>query len=76
MSIEQLPERVVDADDLPFTLLVSEVAVLLRRSYDSVLADIHRGEIPARKIGREYRVNRDMLLAWLRGDPEKVRFIS
>jgi len=76
MSVKRLPEKIVDAGDLPFTLLPIEVAALLRRSYDSVLTDIKRGEIPARKIGREYRVNRDMFLAWLQGDPEKVKFIS
>ena len=74
MSV-RLPDKIVDVEDLPFTLLVSEVVAILRRHYDSVLADIKRGEIPARKIGREYRINRDMFLAWLKGDPEKVKLI-
>lgn len=63
-------EQKISAENLPFTLLPNEVALLLRRSYDSVLADIKKGEIPARKIGREYRINRDMFLAWYKGDPE------
>ena len=43
----------------------SEVADLLRLNPQVVQRKLQAGEIPAYRIGREWRVERDQLLAWL-----------
>jgi excisionase family DNA binding protein len=48
-------------ETLPF-LNVREAAELLRMHVQSVRAAIGRGEIPAIRIGRQYRLSREALL--------------
>jgi excisionase family DNA binding protein len=52
-------------DDLPEVLNLDETAALLRVR-KRVLSDMaNRGEIPARKVGREWRFSRPKLHDWL-----------
>jgi excisionase family DNA binding protein len=53
-------------EDLPSFLTVQEVATLLRLSAETVREQIRVGELPAYRIGGEYRVHRDELLEFLR----------
>jgi excisionase family DNA binding protein len=46
-------------------LSLDEAAALLRVSADDVRALAEAGEIPARRIGAEWRLNRTAVLAWL-----------
>lgn len=43
----------------------SEVADLLRLNHQVVQRKLQAGEIPAYRIGREWRVEHDQLMAWL-----------
>jgi len=45
----------------PEVLTADEAAAALRITYRSVLGLIHRGELPARKLGRGYRIRRAAL---------------
>jgi excisionase family DNA binding protein len=51
---------------------VPEVAMLLRVSRRHVRALIHRGELSAIQIGREYRIPNDALEAWIAEHQIKV----
>jgi excisionase family DNA binding protein len=48
-----------------FFLTAGEVADLLRLNLQVVQRKLQAGEIPAYRIGREWRVERGQLLAWL-----------
>jgi excisionase family DNA binding protein len=57
----------------PQLLTVQEAAQLLRQSERSVRRKIHRGEIPALRLGEgtgPLRIPADALGAWLYRDPE------
>ena len=51
--------------DPPDVLTARDAAKLLRADAESILAMAERGEIPARKIGGEWRFGRAALLDWL-----------
>ncbi len=53
---------------LPPVLTPEEVAQVLRVSPEDVLAAIQAGELKARKIGSAYRISREALEAFLRGE--------
>lgn len=56
------------SDTLPPVLTVDELALLLRLNRKTAYEALARGEIPgARRIGRSYRISRDTVLDWLRG---------
>ena len=53
-------------DALPLTLYTSaEVAEILRMNHQVVQRKLQAGEIPAYRIGKEWRVERAQLLEWL-----------
>jgi excisionase family DNA binding protein len=49
-------------------LTLEETAELLRVEPGEVLALIEAGELPARLLGRQWRLSRTAVLAWLGGD--------
>ena len=49
-------------------LTLDEAAQLLRAGTGDVLALIETGELPARRLGEDWRLSRTAVLAWLRGD--------
>jgi len=51
--------------DPPDVLTAHEAAKLLQADAETILAMAERGEIPARKIGDEWRFGRAALLDWL-----------
>jgi excisionase family DNA binding protein len=63
----------IDADtveerSLPPILSVDEVAVLLRVNRKTAYEAVARGDIPGvRRIGRAIRIDRDVVLDWMRG---------
>ena len=62
----------------PTLLTIPGVAKRLRCSRDSVYRSIHRGELPAVRLGRPdghgpLRVDAEELEAWLYGDPAEAR---
>lgn len=50
---------------MPTLLTPKEVAAILKVSYDSALEFIKHSGIDYLKVGRQYRVNKDKLLAYL-----------
>ena len=51
--------------DLPATLTVNQVAELLQVEPRTIRRNIEFGEIPAKKIGRVWRIPRGFVLAYL-----------
>ena len=47
------------------TLTVAEVAVYLQLHELTIRSLIRRGEIPAYRVGREWRVDREVLNRWI-----------
>jgi excisionase family DNA binding protein len=64
----------VENDALPPVMTVDELARLLRVNRKTAYDALARGEIPgARRIGRTYRISRDAVLEWLRGQARVSR---
>jgi excisionase family DNA binding protein len=59
------PEPAAPAGEV---LTLEEAAGLLRAAAADVLALIETGELPARRLGGDWRLSRTAVLAWLRGD--------
>ena len=60
-----VPESDSDAD-LPEVITVAELADLLRMNRKTLYEALARGDIPgAKRIGREYRISRPVVLRWL-----------
>lgn len=56
------------------SLTVDEAAMVLRLPVPTIRAGVKTGYIPSRRFGREYRLHRETLLAWLAtGDDPKAR---
>ncbi len=55
------------AGGLPAVLTPADAARVLQVSEEDVLAAIESGDLPARKIGRAYRISREALLKFLNG---------
>ena len=53
--------------DDPKLMTVAEIAAMLRVSKMTVGRLIHSGELPAKRIGRVYRVAEDAVQTYLRG---------
>jgi excisionase family DNA binding protein len=60
----------------PDVLTLSEAAVLLRVEANELEQLASRSEVPARRIGTEWRFNRDALFAWLNGDWHLIAAIA
>lgn len=60
--------------DLPATLTVNQVAELLQVEPRTIRRNIEFGEIPAKKIGRVWRIPRGFVLAYL--DAEQHREVQ
>jgi excisionase family DNA binding protein len=58
--------------ELPELLYVTEVAAILRCSRWKVVDLINQGVLPAIRIGREFRIKRKTLEAWLDEHEEKA----
>jgi excisionase family DNA binding protein len=56
---------VTDWDSLPQVLTLTELCAVLRVSRALAVRMIERGEIAARKVGREWRIDKDALIAYL-----------
>jgi excisionase family DNA binding protein len=48
-------------------LTTSEAAKLLRVSEDTILREIHRGKLPAWKVGHQFRILRSAVDEYVRG---------
>jgi excisionase family DNA binding protein len=57
----------MNLNDLPDVLTVDETARYLRISRALAFEAIHRGDLPAIRVGRRLLVPRVRLLAWLHG---------
>ena len=49
-------------------LTLKEVATYLKVSKDTIKRHVKKGNIPCFKIGRNYRFDKDVIDAWLRGE--------
>jgi excisionase family DNA binding protein len=80
MSRREIVTRLITGDDLvvgqhdfrptepPAVLTPADAAALLRVGEDVLVGLAESGEIPARRLGDEWRFSREALLAWLGGD--------
>ena len=62
-----------EAQELTPALTVKETAALLKVSTKTVLNMIQRGQLPARKVGRVWRLSRHTLEAWLAEGQAKAK---
>ena len=58
--------------DLPEVLTSDETAALLRIHKNTLCSLAAAGEIPCRRVGREYRFSRSAVLDWLVGAESRV----
>lgn len=61
------------AQSAPVLYTSAEVADILRLNHQVVQRKLQSGELPAYRIGREWRVDRDQLLAWLESHSNRRR---
>lgn len=52
-------------------LTLDQAADLLQVSHNTLRKLIQEGQIPARKVGREWRLSRQVLLEWVAGNNEQ-----
>ena len=57
-------------EDLPLVLTVEETAQVLRVTAKLITEMCRKGELPAVKVGRAWRIKRDDVLAYLQGPSE------
>ncbi len=62
--------RVALTEKTADVLTAGEAAAMLRIDEKQLVKACERGEIPARKIGSDWRLSRPALLDWLRGDED------
>jgi excisionase family DNA binding protein len=67
-------DKSIISDDSPrIAYSAREAAELLRVRYQTVLAEIRAGRLVARRVGKEYRIHRDMIEIYLKTpEPENV----
>jgi len=58
-------------NELPLVLTTEEAAQLLRVTVKTIKTMCAEGRLPAAKVGRAWRINRDDVLTFLRGDAGK-----
>jgi excisionase family DNA binding protein len=68
--MDDIPEEYQYAawEDLPSTLTVGEVALILRLDRDTVYKSIAAGGIPAKRLLGQWRIQRDHLRRWWADD--------
>jgi excisionase family DNA binding protein len=68
-----IPPRPDATTPLPEVLTITEAAGVLRKSKDGLRKWIQRGQIPAIRVGREYRIHRSVLETYLNNCPPIAR---
>ena len=63
--MELSAEKRTDLDDWPVILSAHEVSKMMRVSIRTVLQMARDGELPAKKVGREWRFSRRALIEYL-----------
>ncbi len=66
-AIKQLTRRkyVTDWNDVPVVIDVAYVANIIGMSYENTRRLIKNGDIPAVKVGLEWRISKEALMAYL-----------
>jgi len=64
--------RVTSWEDVPQVLDVDWLMRLLRISKPTALKYLADGRIPARKVGNQWRIDKDAVRVYLRGDGEEA----
>lgn len=54
-------------DELPVVLTASECARLLRLHINTVMEKLNKGELPGKKVGRQWRVEKSRLREYVEG---------
>lgn len=62
------PRNVAKWEDLPLTLSLADMCVILNESRETVRKMCATDEIPAIKIGGKWKCERDLFKSWLRGE--------
>jgi excisionase family DNA binding protein len=65
--ITSRPTTESSPSSMPYVLTLDEAAQLLRISPQTLEGLVSRGDVPGRKVEREYRFLRSALEAWLQG---------
>lgn len=54
-------------DELPLFLTLGQCAILFNVHYDTIRTRVAKGELPAEKFGKSYRVPKEALIAKFKG---------
>lgn len=65
-------KQYISWDRLPAVLTTGEVCILLQMTNDTVCRLVQKGIIPAKKIGRDYRFDKERLRKWIQGEEENT----
>lgn len=60
------PRKALPPVEAAVSLTITEAAELLRAPVSAVRTLVRTKQIPSRRLGQEYRIHREALLAWLR----------
>lgn len=60
------PRKALPAAAGSVSLTIAEAAEVIRVPISAMRVLVRTGKVPSRRIGQEYRLHREALLAWLR----------
>jgi excisionase family DNA binding protein len=60
-----MAEKASSGDDMPDMMTIAEVARYLKLHELTVRRLAREGELPAFKVGRQWRIKRDLLESWI-----------
>lgn len=67
--------RVTNPDALPMVLTPSDIMNTLGLSRNRVYELVHRGDFPAIKFGKQYRISKEKFLVWL-DEVKEIKFAT
>jgi excisionase family DNA binding protein len=65
--IKKCTKKLENINQLPTILTIKEIVELLRTTKSTVYRLIKQNQIPAKKVGKEWRIYRDDLIDMIRG---------
>ena len=67
------PRTYTSWDDVPVVMSLTELCVLLGMSYPVLSKKCNNGEIPCRKVNKQWRFDRDAVRDFLKGEQNDAK---
>jgi excisionase family DNA binding protein len=55
-------------NELPFVLTPSDIKDYLKIGWNKVYELLSSGEIPSKRVGKQYRISKSKFIEWMEGD--------